>query len=220
MLELRGIRTHADAKLPEKGFFLIDGKKVYDKAAGFDLYAPCDEDVVILPHGKYMFDTHNRLIFPKGYVGMIADRSNIGSKGIKYLAGCLDESYTGNVRVILANLNNIPVVFTNTTEAELNANEYDYYDLHKKKFINIRNNADSSKKEEYLTQLNAKNPNLLPLDKIVVRHLENGIAQMLLIEVPKAQPYTTEITEEEFELLASESKRGANGFGSTNVGAK
>lgn len=41
---------------------------------------------------------------PKGYVGLIQDRSSMGAKTIKVLGGVIDSSYLGDVSVLLVNL--------------------------------------------------------------------------------------------------------------------
>lgn len=92
-------------------------KKLSDKAiipsranngdAGLDLYST--EDYILRPLERHLFKTDISLQIPPGYYGRIADRSgNAYKKGLHCLAGVIDETYTGNVGVVLINLNHTP----------------------------------------------------------------------------------------------------------------
>lgn len=48
---------------------------------------------------------------PDGYVGLIWDKSSVGSKGIKTLGGVVDAGYRGEVNVVVHNLNTMPYTF-------------------------------------------------------------------------------------------------------------
>ena len=56
-------------------------------------------------------DTGIAVKIPSGYVGLIRDKSSIGSKGIIVCGGVVDSDYTGNIIVCLANVTNIPYTF-------------------------------------------------------------------------------------------------------------
>jgi dUTP pyrophosphatase len=82
-----------DAKLPER-------KR--DGDAGLDLY--CIEDFEIEPNEIKIVRTGIAVEIPKGYFGMIKDRSGLASKGLHVLAGIIDENYRGEIKVVLINL--------------------------------------------------------------------------------------------------------------------
>ncbi len=67
-----------------------------------DLYA--SEDAVIPAGEGILAKTGCAFAIPKGFVGMIADRSSMGKKGIKSAGGIIDAGYRGEVMVILRNL--------------------------------------------------------------------------------------------------------------------
>ena len=76
--------------------------------AGFDLYSTVDAE--ILPGQRKLLPTGVSMAIPSGYYGRIADRSgNAFSLGLHVLAGVVDCSYTGEVKVLLVNLSNVPV---------------------------------------------------------------------------------------------------------------
>ena len=75
-------------------------------SAGADLYALCDEDIVIAPGKTVLIHTGIALEIPAGYGGFIFARSGLASK--KGLApankvGVVDADYRGEVMVALHN---------------------------------------------------------------------------------------------------------------------
>ena len=86
-------RLENDAKLPER-------KREGD--VGLDLY--CIEDFEIEPNEIKIVRTGIAIEIPKGYFGMIKDRSGLASKGLHVLAGIIDENYRGEIKVVLINL--------------------------------------------------------------------------------------------------------------------
>lgn len=92
MLELRVKKLVEDAKLPTKAH-ITD--------AGFDLYSV--EDVVLNSAETTKIDTGIAVEIPTGYVGVIFDRSSMGSKGIHRHGGIIDSSYRGPIMVCLNN---------------------------------------------------------------------------------------------------------------------
>jgi dUTP pyrophosphatase len=86
-------RLENDAKLPER-------KREGD--AGLDLY--CIEDFEIEPNEIKIVRTGIAIEIPKGYFGLIKDRSGLAAKGLHVLAGVVDENYRGEVKVVLINL--------------------------------------------------------------------------------------------------------------------
>ena len=84
-----------DAKLP---------KRAYD-SVGYDLYSI--EDVELFKHDVKKVHTGIAIEIPEGYVGIIKERSSIGSKGIAVRAGVIDPDYRGEVIVVLQSINNV-----------------------------------------------------------------------------------------------------------------
>ncbi len=77
-----------------------------DYSAGADLYAVCDECVVINPGETVLIHTYLSVEIPEGYGGFIYARSGLASK--KGLApankvGVIDADYRGEVMVALHN---------------------------------------------------------------------------------------------------------------------
>jgi len=69
--------------------------------AGLDLYS-CDS-VVIRPGCGQKIRTGIAIQLPVGTVGLILDRSSLGSKGIKVHGGVIDAPYRGEIIVVLWN---------------------------------------------------------------------------------------------------------------------
>lgn len=75
-------------------------------AAGADLYALCEEDIVIAPNQTVLVHTGLAMEIPEGYAGLIYARSGLASK--RGLApankvGVVDADYRGEVMVALHN---------------------------------------------------------------------------------------------------------------------
>lgn len=70
-----------------------------DGDAGYDLYAT--DDYIINPGDTVMIKTGLHVAIPKGYVGLICERSSMGKRGIAVRGGVIDESYRGEVGVLL-----------------------------------------------------------------------------------------------------------------------
>lgn len=77
--------------------------------AGFDL--PCLDKVEIAPGSSSLLRTGIHLAIPENWVGLIRDRSSIGSRGGVVAAGVIDASYRGEVRVLMHNLGHEPLCF-------------------------------------------------------------------------------------------------------------
>jgi len=93
-VELKVKRLHPEAKLPVR-------KREGD--AGLDLYAV--EDVVLKPGGWAAVPTGIAVEIPKGYFGLIKDRSGLALKyALHCLAGVVDENYRGELKVVIINL--------------------------------------------------------------------------------------------------------------------
>lgn len=90
-------------KLSEKAIIPAYGSEF---AAGADLYACLDEDLVVKPHQTVVVPTGIALELPIGYAGLIYARSGLATK--KGLApankvGVVDCDYRGEVKVALHN---------------------------------------------------------------------------------------------------------------------
>ena len=77
-----------------------------DKAAGADLYACLNDDVIIHPHTTQKIGTGLAMELPKGYFGAIFARSGLATKQGLRPANCVgvcDEDYRGEYIVALHN---------------------------------------------------------------------------------------------------------------------
>ena len=88
--------NHEDAKLPTRAS--ID-------SAGLDLYSV--EDKFISKGSTTVVDTGISVLFSKGLVLKIEDRSGLAAKGLRTGAGVVDADYfPGTIKVVLHNLTN------------------------------------------------------------------------------------------------------------------
>ena len=88
-----------NAKIPQKS---------EPGAAGYDLYST--EDYILQPNERRLFKTDVSMRIPSGYYGQIAPRSGLALKnGIAVFGGIVDESYSGNIGVILKNFGVLPL---------------------------------------------------------------------------------------------------------------
>ena len=77
--------------------------------AGYDLYAQIDSSSTIInPKEIKLISTGIAMAIPRGYAGLICDRSSMGVKGIHRFAGVVDSGYRGEVKVCLYNSNDRP----------------------------------------------------------------------------------------------------------------
>ena len=84
--------------------------KKYESDAGFDL--SCDENFEIKPWDKILVHTGIAFTVPEGTYGQIAPRSSVSMKGVFVNAGVIDRTYTGEVRILLFNMTNDVIRFT------------------------------------------------------------------------------------------------------------
>lgn len=100
-MQLEFIKTHEDAKLPEKNY-----KDPLTGDAGLDLFSI--EDVLILPGESKIVNVGLKLgnITP-GYWFRIEARSGLGfKKGLQPHFGIIDNSYRGDLAIKVYNLSN------------------------------------------------------------------------------------------------------------------
>jgi dUTP diphosphatase len=98
---------HADGlKLPE-----------YETAhaAGVDLLAAVEADLVLAPGARALIPTGLAIALPEGYEAQVRPRSGLAARdGVTVLnsPGTIDADYRGEVKVILANLGDAPFTVT------------------------------------------------------------------------------------------------------------
>ena len=63
---------------------------------------------VIQPHVTCIVPTGIAVEIPEGYEGIVRGRSGLNSKGIKVAIGTIDETYRGDVGIIITNHTNVP----------------------------------------------------------------------------------------------------------------
>ena len=76
--------------------------------AGYDLYASIESSTIINPKEIRLISTGIAMALPRGYAGLIWDRSSMGIKGIHRFAGVVDSGYRGEIKVCLYNSNSRP----------------------------------------------------------------------------------------------------------------
>lgn len=80
-----------------------------DHAAGADVKAAIDSEIIISPGERILVPTGLRMAIPPGYEAQIRPRSGLAYKhGITVLnsPGTIDSDYRGEVKIILINLSN------------------------------------------------------------------------------------------------------------------
>jgi dUTP pyrophosphatase len=90
-------RLNDSATLPTRG---------NDGDAGWDLYS--NESVTIPSGATVLVSTGIAMAIPRGYAGLIWDRSSMGVKGVHRHAGVIDSGYRGPVKVCLHNTTKEP----------------------------------------------------------------------------------------------------------------
>ncbi len=85
-------QLHESSQVPKKGHL---------NDAGWDLYS--FETVSIPSDATVLVSTGIAVAIPKGYAGLIWDRSSMGVKGVHRHAGVIDSEYRGEVKVCLHN---------------------------------------------------------------------------------------------------------------------
>jgi dUTP pyrophosphatase len=86
-------------------------KKGSAGAAGLDLYADTNQDIVVEPGETVPFYTGISLEIPAGYAGFIYSRSGIATNRrlrLPHCVGIIDSDYRGNVGVPLCNDSDTP----------------------------------------------------------------------------------------------------------------
>ena len=97
MLNVPIHRLRPEAAIPSRGSA---------QAAGFDLYACLDSEVIIAPHATAKIPTGIALAIPDGYFGAVYARSGLACKqGLRpaNCVGVIDSDYRGECLVFLHN---------------------------------------------------------------------------------------------------------------------
>lgn len=84
-------------------------------AAGMDLCAAIDDEVVIAPGERKLVPTGVSLAIPDGFEGQVRPRSGLAWRhGVTVLnsPGTIDADYRGEVKVLLINLSDVPFRLT------------------------------------------------------------------------------------------------------------
>lgn len=100
-MELKVKKLNEEAVLPNYS---------YEDDAGFDLYSV--EKIVLKPMQREQISTGISMQIPKGYVGLIWDKSGVSHNGgIKTLGGVVDSGYRGEIKVGVINLSDKDFIF-------------------------------------------------------------------------------------------------------------
>jgi dUTP pyrophosphatase len=92
------LRVSPEATLPTRA---------HPDDAGLDLYGL--EEVILSPNQGKVARTGIAIALPQGYVGLVADRSSMGKRGIKTAGGVIDAGYRGEIHIVLWNISAEPV---------------------------------------------------------------------------------------------------------------
>ena len=88
-------------------------KRAHPTDAGADLFAFMEDqsqEIEILPNEQKLIDTGIAVKIPRGFVGLIYNRSSQGKQGITipHSVGVIDSDYRGNLKVLLKNISGKP----------------------------------------------------------------------------------------------------------------
>lgn len=95
-------KLREDARLPARGSAA---------AAGYDLYACLEEELIVAPHTTQMVPTGLSLAIPEGYFGAVFARSGLAAREGLRPANCVgvcDSDYRGELTVALHNDSGTP----------------------------------------------------------------------------------------------------------------
>ena len=88
----------------------VDPEYAYPTDSGFDLFST--EEVEIVPFGRKLIPTGLHFDIPDGYEIQVRSKSGLALKqGLMVLnsPGTVDQGYTGEIKVIIFNVNSLPV---------------------------------------------------------------------------------------------------------------
>lgn len=83
--------------------------------AGMDLFS--NETIILQPNEKKTIKTGIALAIPPGHVGLVWDKSGLASKfHLHTFAGVIDETYRGELQVVLGNFSTVPYTIEKGTK--------------------------------------------------------------------------------------------------------
>jgi dUTP pyrophosphatase len=110
-INIKFVKTHERAQKPrwipgDLGFdFYVVSDDTFFKVTGHDI-----KRKYLQPNTRHLFSTGIRAQMPEGYGCILKDRSgNAAKKGLHVLAGVIDNTYTGEIKVCVVNLSDRPV---------------------------------------------------------------------------------------------------------------
>ena len=93
-MTIKILKLHEDAKIPNYAC---------ENDAGMDFFA--NETVTLKPMERHAVSTGISMAIPRGFVGLLWDKSGLASKhGLKTMAGVIDSGYRGEVKILVKNL--------------------------------------------------------------------------------------------------------------------
>lgn len=160
--------------------------------AGYDLYADPELEIVFIePLATAMVSTGIRSIIPEDYYAQIQERGSTGVKAMKYGAGVIDSSYRGIWNIVITNCSPKPLVIYDETKIS----EDDIIDSLIAKIGVLGKTVDRNK----------------ILDSLILYPMSKGIAQFVLLPVPKTK--IEEVTVD--EILSNKTERMEGKLGSS-----
>jgi len=131
-MKLNVKKMSPEAKLPLYG---------HKGDAGMDLFSSLD---YVLPKGEvFAVPTGIQVEIPKGYVGLIWDKSGISLKGVHRLAGVVDAGYRGEIKVVMVNLSQDPFII----EKGMKIAQLLIQTIEEAEIVEVENLEDSSRGE-------------------------------------------------------------------------
>lgn len=100
LMKLKIKKLRDDARIPTRA---------HKEDAGIDLYVCGDH--VVSPHQTIKIPLGVAMEIEEGYVGLMWDKSSIGSQSLKTLGGVIDAGYRGEVLAMVHNLGNESYTF-------------------------------------------------------------------------------------------------------------
>lgn len=97
------MRVYVNERFRELGLMFAAPR---DGDAGYDLFTL--EGTTLQPGERQLLSTGLHVEIPDGYVGLVKDRSSTALAGLHNLAGVIDASYRGEVKILVLNVGDAP----------------------------------------------------------------------------------------------------------------